>query len=55
MAAERGIATIGTLGILDDATDQGLINLAEVLTELQKTNFGASRHIIQTLLNKAHN
>jgi predicted nucleic acid-binding protein len=52
IAEEREIAIIGTLGILDDAADQGLINLAEVIAQLQQTNFRISRRIIQALLNK---
>ncbi|XHX81179.1 MAG: DUF3368 domain-containing protein [Stenomitos frigidus ULC029] len=52
IAEDRGIAIIGTLGILDDAADQGLISLAEVIAQLQQTNFRVSRRIIQALLNK---
>jgi predicted nucleic acid-binding protein len=52
IAEERGIAIIGTLGILDDAATQGLINLAEAIAQLQQTNFRVSRRIIQALLNK---
>jgi predicted nucleic acid-binding protein len=55
IAEERGIAIIGTLGILDDAADQGLINLAEAIAQLQQTNFPVSRRIIQALLNKPKN
>jgi predicted nucleic acid-binding protein len=55
IAEERGIAIIGTLGILDDAANQGLINLAEAIAQLQQTNFRVSRRIIQELLNKAEN
>lgn len=55
IAEERGIAIIGTLGILDDAANQGLINLAEAIAQLQQTNFRVSRRIIQALLNKAEN
>jgi len=55
IAEERGITIIGILGILDDAADQGLINLAEVLAQLQQTNFRVSRRIIQALLNKPKN
>jgi len=43
------------LGILDDAANQGLINLAEAIAQLQQTNFRVSRRIIQALLNKAEN
>jgi predicted nucleic acid-binding protein len=55
IAEERGIAIIGTLGILDDAASQGLINLAEAIAQLQQTNFRVSRRIIQALLNKPKN
>lgn len=52
IANDRGIPIIGTLGILDDAASQGLINLAETIAQLQQTNFRVSRHIIQALLDK---
>ncbi|MFQ4140586.1 DUF3368 domain-containing protein [Chlorogloeopsis sp. ULAP02] len=52
IAQERGIAIIGTLGILDDAASQGLINLAETIAQLQQTNFRVSRRIIQELRKK---
>lgn len=55
IAEEHGIAIIGTLGILDDAATQGLINLAEAIAQLQQTNFRISRRIIQALLNKPTN
>jgi len=51
MAEERGIAIIGTVGVLDAAATLGLVNLAETLMKLQETNFRVSRHILQTLLN----
>jgi predicted nucleic acid-binding protein len=50
IASERGIPIIGTLGILDDAASQGLIELADAIARLQRTNFRISRRIIQTLL-----
>ncbi len=50
IACDRGIPIIGTLGILDDAASQGLINLEESLLKLQQTNFRISRRIIQALL-----
>lgn len=52
IAKERGIAIIGTLGILDDAASQGLIKIGEAIAQLQQTNFRISRRIIQALLNK---
>jgi len=50
VASDRGIPIVGTLGILDDAASQGLIELAEVITQLQQTNFRVSPRIIQKLL-----
>ena len=50
IARERGISIIGTLGILDDAASQGLVDLSDSISRLQKTNFRISRRIIQALL-----
>lgn len=55
IAYDRGLPIIGTLGILDDAATQGLIDLAETIAQLQQTNFRVSRRIIQALLNKRTN
>jgi predicted nucleic acid-binding protein len=53
-ASDSGLPIIGILGVLDDAATQGLINISTALTDLQQTNFRASRRLIQTLLRK-HN
>jgi predicted nucleic acid-binding protein len=50
VASDRGISIIGTLGILDDAASQGLVELVDVITRLQQTSFRISRRIIQKLL-----
>jgi predicted nucleic acid-binding protein len=50
IASDRGLAVIGTLGILDDAATQDFIDLPETIAQLQKTNFRVSRRIIQELL-----
>ncbi|MDJ0903190.1 MAG: DUF3368 domain-containing protein [Xenococcus sp. MO_188.B8] len=50
IAKERGISIIGTLGILDDAANQGLVDFSDAIARLQKTNFRISRRIIQALL-----
>ena len=55
IAGDRGISIIGTLGILDGAASQGLINLAEAIAQLQQTNFRVSRRIIQALLDTPTN
>jgi len=52
IAGDRGLAVIGTLGILDDAATQGFIDLPETIAQLQKTNFRVSRRIIQALLHE---
>ncbi|MBW4462307.1 MAG: DUF3368 domain-containing protein [Nodosilinea sp. WJT8-NPBG4] len=51
-ASDRGIPIIGTLGILDDATSQGWIDLASAIAQLQQTNFRISRQITEMLLQK---
>ncbi|NMF83737.1 DUF3368 domain-containing protein [Nodosilinea sp. P-1105] len=50
IASDREIPVIGTLGVLDDAASQGLVDLADVITRLQQTNFRISRRIIKELL-----
>lgn len=50
IAIDRGISIIGTLGVLDDAASQGLIELSDAIARLQQTNFRISRRIIQKLL-----
>jgi len=52
IAKARGIAIVGTLGILDDAATQGLIDLPNAIAQLQQTNFRVSRRLIQALLNR---
>ncbi|MEM8610766.1 MAG: DUF3368 domain-containing protein [Cyanobacteria bacterium P01_H01_bin.105] len=50
VASERSIPIIGTLGILDIAASEGIIDLADAIAQLQQTNFRISRRIIQALL-----
>ncbi|QZZ19731.1 DUF3368 domain-containing protein [Leptothermofonsia sichuanensis E412] len=52
IANDRGIPIIGTLGILDDAARQGLVELSDAIARLQQTNFRISRRIIQQLLDE---
>ena len=49
-ALQRGIKVIGTLGILNDAAIQGLIDLPAVLTKLRQTSFRADTRLIIALL-----
>ncbi len=52
-----GIAITGTLGILDRAAREGLIDLQAVIEKLQETSFHVADDLIQKLLdnNKAGN
>jgi predicted nucleic acid-binding protein len=49
-AHSLGIAITGTLGILDRAAREGLIDLKTVVEELQKTSFHISDDLVQKLL-----
>jgi predicted nucleic acid-binding protein len=49
-AARRGIATTGTLGVLNDAAGRDLIDLADALDRLDKTTFRASPALLRELL-----
>ncbi len=49
-ATKRGIFVIGTLGILNSAAANNLLNLPDAIAELQKTNFRASPTLINNLL-----
>jgi len=51
-ARRRGIQTIGTLAVLNAAADIGLLDLADTLARLQKTNFFLTAELIAQLLNK---
>jgi predicted nucleic acid-binding protein len=42
-AARRGLRVAGTLSILDEAEQAGLVNFDEAVAELQKTSFRISR------------
>jgi hypothetical protein len=44
------VATAPTVGVLEQAAIRGLVDLAEALTRLQRTNFRISAEIIDDLL-----
>lgn len=52
VAASRGLALTGVLGILDRAATQGWIDFADAITKLQQTNFRMSSSLVQRLLQK---
>jgi predicted nucleic acid-binding protein len=51
-AARRGIPTTGTLGVLNDAAERGMIDLAHALDRLGQTTFRASPLLIRELLQR---
>ena len=51
-AARRGIATTGTLGVLNDAARRGLIDLEAAMNRLGRTTFRVSPALVQNLLER---
>jgi predicted nucleic acid-binding protein len=51
-AVQRGLRVIGTLAVLVDAADQGLLDLSEVFRRLQQTTFRASPQLFDSLLQR---
>jgi predicted nucleic acid-binding protein len=49
-AVHRGLTVIGTLGLLAEAARRNLLDLPQVLTDLQATNFHISPQLIEVLL-----
>lgn len=50
IAKARGLTVVGTLGILGDASQRGLIDLHETIDALRETNFRVSDKLIESLL-----
>jgi predicted nucleic acid-binding protein len=50
LAADLRVSIIGTLGVLDAAASERLVDLPDAIAPLQQTNFRISRRIIQALL-----
>jgi predicted nucleic acid-binding protein len=51
-AMSRGLATSGTLGILDRAAEKGLIDFAQALQSLKQTSFYLSPRVEQFFLER---
>lgn len=49
---QRGLRAIGTVGVLEQAATQGLVDLPEVLARLLTTNFRVPRSIINDALTR---
>ncbi len=52
-AAELGIQTLGTLGILEEAATSGLIDLPTMLGRLMKTNFRCDPLLLRALIDNS--
>jgi predicted nucleic acid-binding protein len=52
MARLRGLAVIGTLGVLEAAAEQGLLDLSVAIEQLQKTSFRVSAVVIEEMLER---
>jgi len=50
VAAARGLRVTGTLGILKEAAERGLVDLPAAVERLRRTNFRASPRLLQLLL-----
>lgn len=52
VAAEHGLHVIGTLGVLDQAAERNLIDLAEVCDRLLGTTFRVDGQLVKQLLDR---
>ena len=52
VAEDLGLAVTGTLGVLDVAATEGLVNVAEVIERLRATSFRAAPPLYRWLLNR---
>jgi predicted nucleic acid-binding protein len=51
-AERRQIKVIGTLGVIADAADLGLLDLEEAIRRLQQTSFRAAPRLIKAILDR---
>ena len=51
-AAQRNLTVIGTLGVLVEAAEHGLMDLSDAITRLQKTSFYVSPIVLNALLQR---
>lgn len=49
-AAKRNMVIIGTLGVIEQAAERGLIDLTEVIERLRQTTFRAPKEIVAAML-----
>ncbi len=53
LARQRGLAVIGTLGILAEAGEAGFLDLPATLLKLQATNFRVSAALVEQILERS--
>ncbi len=51
-AKHRNISVIGTLGVLDAAAEQGLVDMAAAVKQLRQTNFHVAPRLLGRLLDQ---
>jgi predicted nucleic acid-binding protein len=51
-ASRRNLVVIGTLRVLEDAAQLGLVDLPRALLRLQQTTFRASPYLVRALLDR---
>jgi predicted nucleic acid-binding protein len=51
-AAQCGLAVVGTLGLIEQASIRGLIDLPSVIGQFQKTNIRLDAKLIQAVLQR---
>ena len=52
VAAEKGLLTAGTTGILEQAAALGLLDLRQAMQKLLRTNFRISPEVVREVLNR---
>jgi predicted nucleic acid-binding protein len=52
LAEERGIAVIGTLGVLKEAATMGLLDLRDCVARLQTATFYVAPEVLRNLLDE---
>ena len=51
-AKQQGLGVTGTLGLLDLASERGLINFTDAIRKLESTSFRRPEMLLQALLGK---
>jgi predicted nucleic acid-binding protein len=52
VATQRNLTVIGTLGVLVEAAERGLVDLPDAIARLQQTTFYVSPEVVEPLLQR---